>query len=745
MISLFSLALLLSPRQDAKVSLDLKAVRLEQAVPEIARVLGLPSLELGPSIAQDVLLLRAKDVEPNALKAKIALVLNATWEQRPEGWRLYQTDSQKDEEKKIYETERRKYYVDMVKRAQAKLAKLGVFDDQFCSKLHKDCDEITKLYEKNPRDRQNWRKMASIQERTPQNRLAARLASRVTPDMFLALNSERPRVIFCNHPNAMQAGLPFRVDDIINAFVVEQRAWSNYVTANTPAPPVGDEDEAINFTRSSMMYLGGSAKPLELKDLETITVELNLQSFAIELTCYSHDGKQTLKTYYNDFGDDSGSEVEDAPDTPAAAIEKRKKQATKLTGDALEFAELIAPINYYQSLGPPKPISPSLIEKLTSPETIDPLSIATAEIFSSAVDTPNYAIALSDVDLNSRWADFIDLKPEDYAEAGFAKDKDWTTYHSTNPVLYRHSNAERKRLGNILRFVAKNKRPLSLEEHAQLAFNLPWDSDSLWTYDLLLGVLKTSEVDVSNSRAAYRIFGSMSDEQRSQARKQPVPLGNLSDATKLEVYRGIFCSDSGSTSLQMDEIEDYEKMSEEEIEKFSKMQEALWNGIYQEPTFALPNGVTDKCSISIKEDSMPGLYCKMQMTNGDQAFYGEQYQQIDAYSLGSSAFRQTKADRYSPFGGGATYDTSAIWLVSTRTVTIKVYVGQGYFYSWGLTQTLLTDPKIYTLKSLPKDIRDQFDKGYQEAEKQDKEYGDMVPPVNFRSGKTTVPPPPNRL
>lgn len=743
MVSILSLALVLSARQDPKVSLELKAVRLEQAAPELARVLGLPSLELGPSIAQDVLLLRAKDVEPNVLKEKIATVLNATWEQRSDGWRLYQTDIQKDAEKKVYETERRKYYVEMVQHARAKLAKLGVFDDQFCSKLQKDCEEVTKLYEKNPRDRRNWRKMASIQERSPQNRLAARLASRVTPEMFLTLTSERPRVIFCNHPNAMQSALPFRIDDIISAYVAEQRSWSNYVAANIPAP-TSDEEAITSLGRNSMMYLGGSTKSVDFKDLEMVTVELNLQSFAIELTCYDHDGKQTIKTYYNDYQDDGTDEADEAPETPAAAIERRKKQAAKLSGDALEFAELIAPINYYLSGGRPKQISSSLLAKLTSPETIDPLSIATAEVYASAVDTPNFAIALSDTDLSSRWADFVDAKPEDYAEIGFAKDKDWTTYHSTNPVMSRRSNAERKRLGNILRFVAKNKRPLSLEEHAQLAFNLPWDSDALWTYDLLLGAMKTSEVDQSNSRAAYRIFGSLSDEQRSQAHKQPVPLRNLSEAAKLEIFRGIFCCDSGSLPLQMDEVEDYEKMSEADLEKLSKLQESLWGGVYQEPTFALPNGITDKCSISIQEESTPGLYCRMQINNGDANFYGEQFQQVDAYTLGSSNFRQTKPDRYSPYGGGATYDTSAIWLTSTRAITIKVYVGQGFYYSWNLSQTLLTDPKTYTMKTLPKDILDQIDKAYKEAEKQDKEYGDMVPPVNFRTGGTTIPPPPSR-
>ena len=71
----------------------------------------------------------------------------------------------------------------------------------------------------------------------------------------------------------------------------------------------------------------------------------------------------------------------------------------------------------------------------------------------------------------------------------------------------------------------------------------------------------------------------------------------------------------------------------------------------------------------------------------------------------------------------------------TVTLTSKMKV------SWLLNQTLITDAKLYTMKTLPAKILAEIKQGYDEAEKQDKLNDDTG---DFDSDpKKRIPPPRN--
>lgn len=735
MVSSLIFGALIFANQSAKVSLELRGVRLENAAPAIAKTLGFDSLAIGPTLTNDILLLRCKDVDPAVLQAQIAKALNATWEHREEGWRLYQTDIQKDAEKKIYEQKKREYYVDLVKRARARIAKMAAFDDKFCADLKKDTDWLEKEMASDDQSRRSWARWASIEARSPKNRLALRMASRITPEMFDSLSTDRPRILFCTRPTPMQQAFPFRLDDIVASAIDEQRRWSTYLAANTP-PPAGQDDDDMDLPRRGGM---DDSRPYAADDFTTVTMDLSLDAYSINITAYGKNGRQTLSTYFTLVDEEEAADEQTSQVlSRAAMLEERKKKAVKLEGDALEYATIVAPINWSSPKGPDqKELSPSLLQKVLNPETIDPLSITAAEVYAQSVAQPNYAIVLTDNNFSDRRADFMDIDWAKDRDTGYTRDGDWLIFHPVEALETRRNQVDRKKLGAVLRFMNKNRRPLTLEEWANLVFTMPWEAESLWAFMAMVQPLKTAEIEPPSDPAPLRIYGSLSESQRSDARKQGIPLQNLSDATQKEIYRAIFCTRNGRTNLQMDEPDEQENLSEEAQKKLDDFQAMVWGGLYQEPTFVLPNGLTNKCSLSIEESSSPGLYCKVQPSRAEE-WYRDGYQITDPDTLGASMFHQTKPERYGRSRGESeVFDTSSIQIVSTRSITIKVMIAPKLCYTWNIGQTTLSDPKEYSAKTLPKEIRDQIEKAYKEAEEQDKEYGNFIPAATPKK----VPPP----
>ena len=88
-------------------------------------------------------------------------------------------------------------------------------------------------------------------------------------------------------------------------------------------------------------------------------------------------------------------------------------------------------------------------------------------------------------------------------------------------------------------------------------------------------------------------------------------------------------------------------------------------------------------------------------------------------------------------------DTTSIKLKTVHNVTIRLEIGNGMAYLWHLQNQTNDDAKIYTLDTLPKEIRDEIAEGYKEAEENFKQNG---PPVQgpTGSGINRNPPPPKR-
>lgn len=722
---------LLNAHQQPKISLELRGVRLENAAMTLAKAFGMESLEIGPTLKNEVILVRTKDAEPEVLKANLAKVLNATWEHRKEGWRFTQTDEQKDAEKKAYDKARYKFFTEMVEKSKKKLLAMPAFDEAQCKKILKELNALSSTpFRRN--DNSIWRRISKVDEQSPMSRFGYRAAMRITPEVWMKLTEDNPRVVFSTRPNNMQQPFPFRVDDLLALTIQEQTQWATFA-AGEPlrGPQAGSGEE------ESYYYLGSlneRRQPFLSKDFATITMTIELSSQSLEFTAYDAKGKTTVNTSISGYE----SSDEDYNYDYRAEFEKMKKNMVKVEGDAAEYLDLISPISL-TGRRPSKraPISPSLLQKLLNPEKVDPLSIAAPDVYLSSIQTPNVVMAMNDTQKGSRLPEFKDSRFSRFNPSNIVDADGWFLMSQPNPLAMRKTMPDRKKLGPMMRFVHENKRPLNLEEQANFALQLPWNQENSYLYQSHLNLVANNEVENYNGQSPLRIYASLPAGHRERAKKGGIPFSALTDQAKLEIFRAIFYSNKWESRVQMN----WEVMNGNDSklqQQIQEMQELVYGGIYEEKTFVLPNGLTNELMVTIEDNSSSQLYCGRPEPSGEEDFYGDG-RTMPASSLGEYLFKLTNPQRYRyEFQAYNKIDENNIRCASQRSLTIKMKLSNMMFISWNLNQTLLTDPTIYTAKTLPKNVLDEIKKGYEQAEKYDKQYGEYY---NQGGQRRTNPPP----
>ncbi|MEP6945113.1 MAG: hypothetical protein ABJA02_04290, partial [Acidobacteriota bacterium] len=362
---------------------------MENAAPIIAKSLGMDSLSIGPTLKNDVVLVRANDVDPEVLKTNLAKVLNASWEKRSDGWWFTQSTEQKIEDQKTYNKNRYLFFSEMIEKSKKKIAGLKPLDEAECKRMAKEIKDLSGA-QISRSNNSFWQRISKIDEQGPNSRLGYRVALRITPEVWMKLTEQNPRIVFSTRPNSMQQPFPFRIDDLLAQAMDEQNQWSSYASGDPlPGPKVGDDEFG------GMYYLGNlneHRQPFKSTDFYNVTMTLELQNQTIEFSAYDKKGKSTLSTSVNfyEYGDENEADNR-------TEYEKIKKKMVKLTGDAGEYLDLAAPMGNYGSANKFfRTISPSLLAKILQPEKIDPLSLAAPDVILPSIDIPNVVMVLSD-------------------------------------------------------------------------------------------------------------------------------------------------------------------------------------------------------------------------------------------------------------------------------------------------------------------------------------------------------------
>ena len=112
---------------------------------------------------------------------------------------------------------------------------------------------------------------------------------------------------------------------------------------------------------------------------------------------------------------------------------------------------------------------------------------------------------------------------------------------------------------------------------------------------------------------------------------------------------------------------------------------------------------------------------------------------MTASDLGSYLFKSTNPKRYRwEVQSYNKIDENNIQVASQRVLTMKVKISKLMHFSWSMNQSLITDPKVYSVKNLPQSVLDEIQKAYKEAEKYDKESGHYY---DNQGGRKVTPPP----
>jgi hypothetical protein len=697
--------------------LELNGVRLQNAAPLLAKTLGYDSLTIGPSIANEVLLIRAKNVDSDELRTKIAATLNATWEHRPEGWILTQTASQRAHELRIYESARERFFTKLVDRSKANIAALSKpFDEEAASKLIKALTKYREAVTSGKQGQQSG-SLHNLESQGPIERFVHRLILRMNPAMFAKMTDDAPVVVYNVAPNSMQSQYPFSIQDIVSQAIQELNTWASVA-----------ENLEKNY-KGPYVYLGELARASNRVSQESfahVTVRLGLASQSIFVRVYDTKGKQTFQ-YNIGLGGSSW----------LRHLQKQTRTQSPLSGEALEYADLVD--NGIDGLQiQDHPISPDLLNKILNPEGFDPLSISATAAYLKAIKSPNIIMILSDGQRLVRKANLDDEQFISMLDLKIKEENNWFTASYGNPLAEKKNFADRVKLGKLIRYVHQSQKPFTLEEEAGLVYSLPWQANQGESFISFFNTINTKVGKVPfesmnmEKNAGLRIYGSLDSQQRTNAIKDGISVSSLSDATRLELWRAVFQRSNFFSALSWDQSR--RGMSATQLDEAKKIEDYARIEMFQEPTFVLPKGITNNLILKIDEASEQKLIFGSQpgFTNGSLPQSTTEY----ARHLYMSSRAKDSGQVQNQF------DDQNIRVGTEREIVVKLYVGPGVFYKWSIKQIAVTDPTKYTIKTLPKKYQDEINTGY-------KEYSNNVlvgGSVGFTLGKNkgggTVPPPP---
>jgi hypothetical protein len=277
---------------------------------------------------------------------------------------------------------------------------------------------------------------------------------------------------------------------------------------------------------------------------------------------------------------------------------------------------------------------------------------------------------------------------------------------------------------------ARTKDCDTIEDQATFAAKLPEDEMSGYTVRSMVDAVRPYPLPMYNDHHSLRLYAYIdAGERRTILTGGKVPLQKLGDKFARELYKSIFWEDWSNWDVDYESFQNKDgSMSKE----FEKIQSQIYGGILGEPTNMLPNGLSGEMLVSGTESSSEVLLADPAT---DSRYQGTR--QLDANQIGQQLFQEKFPAKYPWVNQSySKFDKNAIRIVSQRTLSFKVQVRKGISKDFDLTEMHVTDPKVYTLDTLPEAIKKKIQEGYKQAEESDKHYQAFP-----RQGGSPPPPP----
>lgn len=558
-------------------------------LPELSLATGMTILA-DSTIGKQIALVWVDDVEGPQLLDRLAAALDGKWQKDGTTWKLVQDTSLIQQEQTA--------------AIEAKIADLKAsfepyfkatpptFDAAAAKKLMFSLKALNDARKSDPRNLALANAINVAQSGSPLGRLLVRLLQGI-PLSTLAREQHIGRMVFALKPTNRQYAFGKNAAGVIADFAKEQQIWIEALK--------GAGDAAPENSTVSDPLIQRDAPDLDPAALRLVVNNWQPGAFSCNLVLKTEAGQQILTQFSaRSPGTQAAYDMAfNGDDSKAEPILISKESEMMLDAFGSRFSDKPST----------KPLDPQAVERLLDPVKYEPLSwMATDGFLALARPTKSNLIAWIP---DSVFLTTSIRQPKRMTPAGFRAvvsgvnngvdiiEKDgWMTVRPKNPIDTREGLEDRVALGQVSKAIVA-KKGLRLLDYAKYVANVTHDQyDGFGIgYIFLLDPAAGSVSDGSDWNL-LRLYGSLSDQQRSQLRAgQTLPF-------------------SGLTPKQRDIVDvlTYGR----EINNAAYQQSNMYQSMHPslEPTEYLPNGLPSEGFLSMQTDHKDLLFGYSKSTDG---------------------------------------------------------------------------------------------------------------------------------
>lgn len=619
-VSLLVLGALVGSSQGAatdtaqKVTYTTVAKRADTVLEELSELTHV-TLTATRDTADEVLVVKVKDVTLNSLMKQLATACSAAWEKTTSGYKLTRpveiSRREAAEEAEIYAKAIRKAVATAAKR----LAEAKPFDDAGSKAYAERCRLFAERLNDEGYTGPTMQEKSKLDSVSPAGRLIDRLSACLDVDALASMRIGE-RIVFSTSPTRMQIGFDAPAQAAWRQFLADWHVFEPLADERTAAAdssryPPNDFLHEVSAARRANLTPAKVLFAVSWGDMrQTIKLVLQVVDAQCAVLCRA-DGSLPV--------DDVFESLEKSDITMQPGNELFPTSEGVFSHLAQEWSAVVSKLGKSNGILQVLSIPDDLKSWSRSPETSDPLSLHPSELLLALADADGKNLVADVPDaaaLVAVMASFgIRPKPEEVrsmlAKAGqltFAADGGFMVVKPAIPARSRIERVDRASLGMALRTMDSNGT-LSLDERA--AFVTKNTTPAMQTYAVMAFTMLCSDpmelVQLMPNEKVLRLYGLLGASQRQTlASGEAIPLGKLSDDQKAAVARMLYGIDmQGGVRSPLEEIGAPRR----------PRIPSQFDTLRTEPTEAFPDGLplagtmamtASSVDVAVAADGMPG-------------------------------------------------------------------------------------------------------------------------------------------
>lgn len=595
------------------------AVPLSTAVAEMAKQAG-KKLMVGNDLAKEPVILRLKEVEPQAAMDRIAEVFGAEWVSSREGQTLTRTP---EATKRLLEARKTRIAAALVKGLEP-LRKLPKLDEAAAGQIVREYVNLLKTEEQNQYLNSNA-KRTELSNRTADARLLVDIILAIGPENLALLPSGR--TVFAVDPTPMERPIPLGPERL-ERYVAEHNLLADQMAHSD----LRDLHDGMIFT--GIQQANSRVESTPVRALVEVDSAPSHGLF-FYLHVYDSQGKAVAEGQWT-FG---GSLAEEwIAIKPRLLLESAKKPTIKLPPALVALGKRsIAG----RSSKPTEPPSAEALQMLLHPDQSDPLDLGFSQLVLgigdqddvNVVATANdgvFGSALRATADGEYKPDYVCALLTNLQRENFERRDGWLLATPSDPLYATQIRIDRPSLATFMQ-TTQQAGYSSLEAWAELALANPEDDCSSIAMQYRNVWRAQNAMYDYGFWAAYRLYGLLSQSQIEALTKgQTLPYGSL-EADQRECVNKIVYEWGGLVPTETSKFDPNAARNE------------LDRSIRSRPTEAMPDGVPDTFRIGMSDELQERFYIST-LYGG----FNQKDRPVDLDSVAGLIAQNQRADLFPP-------------------------------------------------------------------------------------------------